>query len=93
MYNNYICTWKGRCSPIEEQSVGAHGPAAMTTFWALKVPLLLTTVTTSPGIISITLWFSSSVPPSFWNCCCFNRLCVNATCKKKAQCVHELTVV
>ena len=55
----YVCAWiatsRVRRSPIEEQSAGAHAPAAMITFLALKVPLLVTTVTTSPGMISITL--------------------------------------
>ena len=39
---------------MEEQRAGAHGPAAITTFLVLKDPLLVTTVTLSPGMISVT---------------------------------------
>ena len=57
-------------TPMEEQRAGAHGPAAITTLLALKEPLLVTTVTLSPGIVSVTWWLSSSVPPSLTNSCC-----------------------
>ena len=45
--------------------VGAQAPAVMTSCFALNVALLVTTVTTGPGVISVTTWLSSSTPPFF----------------------------
>ena len=55
LYQLISHTSNGRCRPRVEQRLGVHGPVAITTFLVLKLPLLVTTVTISPGIISITL--------------------------------------
>ena len=57
---------------MEEQSAVVQAPAATTRCLAQKAFLgAVTTVTTAPPAWISTTWvWSSSVPPSFWNCCC-----------------------
>ena len=65
----FLCTLNGSCSPIEEHKAGAHDPAAITKSLAVNVPLLVTTVTSAPGMIWTTWQLSCRVPPRLWNCC------------------------
>ncbi len=47
-------TFKGSSTPSLAMSFPVHAPAVTTTFLLLKVPLLVTTVTTGPGRMSVT---------------------------------------
>ena len=60
-------TLKGNSRPNFPMRAPVHAPAVTTTFLPLKVPLLVTTVTTGPGRISVTWWLSSSTPPDSLN--------------------------
>ena len=67
--HNLIITLKGRWIPSFLRRVGAQAPAVMTSCFPLNIALLVTTVTTGPGVISVTMWLSSSTPPFFLYSC------------------------
>ena len=65
-----VSTLIGSVTPSLLMSLGAQAPAVMTTFCELKSPLLVLTMTLSPGTMSVTQWLSSSTPPPPTNNSC-----------------------
>ena len=86
LLNKIIITLKGKWISSFLRRVGAQAPAVMTSCFALNIALLVTTVTTGPGVISVTMWLSSSTPPFFLYRCYTvwgnQEMTKNKKCKK-----------
>ena len=57
------CTFSGSVSPVCCSSLLVHAPAVTMILLALKLVLSVSTVTTGPGMILVTLWLSRNTPP------------------------------
>lgn len=68
-----LITVSGNCKPVWASSLLAQGPAVTTTLLARYTPAEVVTVTTGPGLTSVTCSLSLMTPPNFSNCLCEER--------------------